>query len=114
MTGLTFDQWLKFFRSPAPSAPSSGASGSGGDKAEKARTQAPVLTPRDTAETRRVEAAKPFLTSSSRSSRKQRRWLPYIANAPSRESAARKIERFWQLYWGELALVERADDVPRP
>ncbi len=33
----------------------------------------------------------------------------YIANAPSREGAAKQIERFWQLYWGELALVERGN-----
>jgi hypothetical protein len=108
MTGLTFDQWLKFFSI-------AGAIGSfvwgvwvWQDKAEKERTQARLDAARY-AETRRVEAAKPFLDKQLALFTEATQVASFIANAPSRESAARKIERFWQLYWGELALVERGD-----
>ena len=108
MMGLTFDQWLKFFSI-------AGAIGSfvwgvwvWQDKAEKERTQARLDAARY-AETRRVEAAKPFLDKQLALFTEATQVASFIANAPSRESAARKIERFWQLYWGELALVERGD-----
>jgi hypothetical protein len=108
MTGLTFDQWLKFFSI-------AGAIGSfvwgvwvWQDKADKERNQA-RLDAAKYAETRRVEAAKPFLDKQLTLFTEATQVASYIANAPSRASAARRIERFWQLYWGELPLVERGD-----
>lgn len=61
------------------------------------------------AETRRIEAAKPFLdrqlalyTEASIVASKLA-----TANTNAETEAARK--RFWELYWGELALVESRD-----
>ena len=108
MTGLTFDQVLKFLSII-------GAIGSfvwgvwvWQDKADKERAQARLDAARY-AETRRVEAAKPFLDKQLALFTEATQVASFIANAPSRESAAKKIDRFWQLYWGELALVERGD-----
>jgi hypothetical protein len=108
MTGLTFDHWLKFLSII-------GAIGSfvwgvwvWQDKAEKERAQARFDAARY-AETRRVEAMKPFLDKQLALFTEATQVASYIANAPSREGAAKQIERFWQLYWGELALVERGN-----
>jgi hypothetical protein len=108
MTGLTFDHWLKFLSII-------GAIGSfvwgvwvWQDKAEKERAQARFDAARY-AETRRVEAMKPFLDKQLVLFTEATQVASYIANAPSREGAAKQIERFWQLYWGELALVERGN-----
>jgi hypothetical protein len=108
MTGLTFDHWLKFLSII-------GAIGSfvwgvwvWQDKAEKERAQARFDAARY-AETRRVEAMKPFLDKQLALFTEATQVASYIANAPSREGAAKHIERFWQLYWGELALVERGN-----
>ena len=63
------------------------------------------------ADARRIEAAKPFLEL------RQKRYTEAIQAAsilasqkfhtPDEIDAARK--RFWELYWGELSLVEEAD-----
>ncbi|HWC03618.1 MAG TPA: hypothetical protein VHF87_12740 [Methylomirabilota bacterium] len=104
--GPTFDQWLKLVSII-------GAIGSfvwgvwvWQDKADKERNQI-RLEAAKYAETRRVEAAKPFLDKQLLLFTEATQVASHIANAPNRQSAAKQMERFWQLYWGELALVER-------
>ena len=89
MTGLTFDQSLKFLSII-------GAIGSfvwgvwvWQDKADKERAQARLDVARY-AETRRVEAAKPFLDKQLALFTEATQVASFIANAPSRESAPRR------------------------
>lgn len=59
------------------------------------------------AETRRIEAAKPFLERQLALFTEATRVVAQIAVAPAAPGSDKLKARFWQLYWGELALVER-------
>jgi hypothetical protein len=108
MTWPTFDQWLRFASIAGAIASFVWGVWVWKDHADKERNQARLEAARY-AETRRVEAAKPFLDKQLALFTEATQVASRIANASSRASAARQIERFWQLYWGELALVERGD-----
>jgi hypothetical protein len=108
MTWPTFDQWLKFASITGAIASFVWGVWVWKDHADKERNQARIEAARY-AETRRVEAAKPFLDKQLTLFTEATQVASHIANAPSRAAAAGKIERFWQLYWGELALVERGN-----
>ena len=59
-----------------------------------------------TAETRRVEATQPFLERQLRLYTEAAQVAARIATIHDQGATDEAGERFWQLYWGELALVE--------
>ena len=59
-----------------------------------------------TAETRRVEATKPFLERQLKLYTEATQVAAKIATSQDESAVGEAIKRFWQLYWGELALVE--------
>lgn len=58
------------------------------------------------AETRRVEATKPFLERQLRLYTEATQAAASIATSENPKKVAEATEQFWQLYWGELAMVE--------
>ena len=59
-----------------------------------------------TAETRRVEATKPFLERQLKLYTEATQAAAKIATSHDESTIDESVKRFWQLYWGELALVE--------
>ena len=59
-------------------------------------------------ETRRVEAVKPFLEQQLKLYTEATKVASAIATTTDDATRAKSLERFWSLYWGELALVEDA------
>jgi hypothetical protein len=57
-------------------------------------------------ETRRIEATMPFLQLQLSLYTEATRLTAFIATVGEDTDTASERERFWQLYWGELALVE--------
>jgi len=62
---------------------------------------------RRTAETRRIEATQPFLQMQLALYTEATVIAAKIANSDNKEEVAAATRRFHELYWGELALVER-------
>lgn len=60
------------------------------------------------AESRRVEATKPFLERQLRLYTEATQAAATIATSEDAAELAAARKRFWSLYWGELALVEDA------
>ena len=58
------------------------------------------------AETRRVEATKPFLERQLSLYKEATQVAAVMATSDDREELKKATARFWRLYWGELALVE--------
>lgn len=58
------------------------------------------------ADTRRIEATKPFLERQLRLYTEATKSAATIATAAEGPDRAKATKRFWELYWGELALVE--------
>ena len=58
------------------------------------------------AETRRIEATKPFLDRQLKLYTEATQSAATLASTEDRSERAAAIKRFWSLYWGELALVE--------
>lgn len=61
------------------------------------------------AESRRVEATKPFLERQLKLYTEASLVAALIATSNDAAQVAKSTERFWQLYWGELALVENRE-----
>jgi hypothetical protein len=59
-----------------------------------------------TAETRRVEATRPFLDRQLTLYTEATQVASLLSTSSPSAERARATQRFWQLYWGELALVE--------
>jgi len=62
-----------------------------------------------TTETRRIEATRPYLERQLTLYTEATRSTATIATSSDPAEVGKATQRFWQLYWGELALVERAD-----
>jgi hypothetical protein len=60
-------------------------------------------------ETRRIEAKKPFLERQLQLYTEATRVVSVIATSESAEARQEATKRFWELYWGELAMVENLD-----
>ena len=60
------------------------------------------------AETRRIEATKPFLERQLAMYTEATRLASTIATTSDEKKKAEALDRYWSLYWGELALVEDA------
>ena len=60
-----------------------------------------------TAETRRIEASRPYLDKQLQLYTEATQVTAKIATSKDSEEIKRAIKRFKELYWGELALVER-------
>ncbi len=82
-----------------------------GDSAQKQRRQAEIEAKR-TAETRRIEATRPFLDKQLALYTEATRIASVIATSSDKGEINRATKRFKELYWGELGLVER-DEVAR-
>ena len=63
-------------------------------------------TQRTQVETRRIEATRPFLDRQLKLYTEATQSAATMATSASREDIALAVQRFWSLYWGELALVE--------
>jgi hypothetical protein len=57
-------------------------------------------------ETRRIEATKPFLERQLTLYAEATKIASQVATQGNSESGKKALARFWELYWGELALVE--------
>ena len=60
-----------------------------------------------TAETRRIEATRPYLDRQLTLYTEATALTSAIASSSDKAEVEKATRRFWQLYWGELALVER-------
>jgi hypothetical protein len=65
-------------------------------------------TQKQQAETRRIEATKPFLERQLALYTEATQIASTIATTNDKSKRESALERFWALYWGELALVEDA------
>ena len=65
-----------------------------------------LSTQRNQAETRRIEATRPFLDRQLKLYTEATQAAATLATSPSKEDISSAKQRFWSLYWGELALVE--------
>lgn len=65
-----------------------------------------VSNQRSQSETRRIEATRPFLDRQLKLYTEATQAAATLATASSKEQIAAARQRFWSLYWGELALVE--------
>jgi hypothetical protein len=61
---------------------------------------------RSQAETRRIEATRPFLDRQLKLYTEATQAAATISTSSSKEEVDAAKQRFWSLYWGELALVE--------
>jgi hypothetical protein len=62
-----------------------------------------------TTETRRIEATRPFLDKQLALYTEATKVTATIATSPDSDEVNKATKRFHELYWGELALVERTD-----
>ena len=67
-----------------------------------------IETQRQQSETRRIEATKPFLERQLKLYTEATQIASTIATTGNAKTKAEAQDRFWSLYWGELALVEDA------
>ena len=65
-----------------------------------------LATQRTQAETRRIEATRPFLERQLKLYTEATQSAATMATSSSKEEVASATQRFWSLFWGELALVE--------
>ncbi len=61
------------------------------------------------AESRRIEATKPFLERQLKLYTEASQVAALIATSSDERQIQQALGRFWQLYWGELALVENTE-----
>lgn len=64
------------------------------------------LTQRSQAQTRRIEATKPFLDRQLKLYTEATQSAASLATSKDEKELMAAAKRFWELYWGELALVE--------
>lgn len=108
MDAVTFDQWLKMLTLV-------GALGSFGwgvyqwqVNAERERAQAQSEADR-LATSRKIEATKPFLERQLKLYTEASQVAAIMSTSSDNAERAKATKRFWELYWGELALVENQD-----
>jgi len=65
-----------------------------------------ITTQNAQAETRRIEATRPFLDRQLKLYTEATQAAASLATSKKNEELVAATERFWSLYWGELALVE--------
>ncbi len=65
-----------------------------------------LTTQRGQAETRRIEATRPFLDRQLKLYTEATQAVATLTTSSSKEELSSAKQRFWSLYWGELALVE--------
>lgn len=68
-----------------------------------------VLANRNQAESRRIEATKPFLERQLKLYTEATQAAALLSTSEETPERATAVMRFWTLYWGELALVENKD-----
>ncbi|MCH9697399.1 MAG: hypothetical protein K0U68_04770 [Gammaproteobacteria bacterium] len=78
------------------------------DKSQKERVSAAVESDR-IAETRRIEATKPFLEKQLALYTAATQTTAIIATSSNVAEKEAALSLFWKLYWGDLALVENPD-----
>ncbi len=67
-----------------------------------------TATQKQQSETRRIEATKPFLERQLALYTEATQLASTIATTTDAKKKEQSLDRFWSLYWGELALVEDA------
>lgn len=78
------------------------------DKSQKELAQQAIESQR-LAESRRVEATKPFLERQLKLYTEASQVASIIATSDDKAEVKKATKRFWELYWGELALVENKE-----
>lgn len=108
MLGLDFEQWLKLLGLIGAIASFVWGVYQWRAKSERELAQDKAEADRIAA-TRKLEATRPFLERQLKLYPEASQVAAVLATStdPSERSAASR--RFWQLYWGELALVENQD-----
>ena len=104
-TTMDFDQWLKLVTVLGAIASFFWGVYQWREKASQefsARTEESARA----VETRRIEATKPFLERQLTLYTEATRIVAQVANQGQSETGRKALDRFWELYWGELALVE--------
>jgi hypothetical protein len=78
------------------------------DKSEREIVQQKAEAERLSA-TRRIEATKPFLERQLKLYTEASQVVAIIATTSNNAARSKAVNRFWELYWGELALVENTE-----
>jgi hypothetical protein len=73
------------------------------------RLEAQQIEAAGIAETRRIDATKPFLDRQLKLYTEATQVVAALATTHDVAETKRALKRFWQLYWGELALVENEE-----
>src|SRR5262245_46171795 len=108
MRKLSFDEWLKFLGLIGAIASFSWGVYQWRAKSTQELAQAKVEVNR-LAASRKVEATKPFLERQLKLYTEASQVAAAIATTGDNSERSKAAKRFWELYWGELALVENQD-----
>lgn len=76
---------------------------------ERAMEEGRVIEQAKATAVQRVISMEPFLNRQLALFQETTQVVAFIATSPESEERKQKEARFWQLYWGELALVEHGD-----
>ncbi len=104
----TFDEWFRFMGVAGAIASFLWGVWVWKDKADNELRQQRAEAQQQ-AESRRVEATKPFLEKQLKLYTEASQMAALIATSGDKSEVDKALSRFWQLYWGELALVENRD-----
>lgn len=104
----TFDEWFKLLGVAGAIASFLWGVWVWKDKANNELAQQRLEAQR-LAESRRIEATKPFLERQLKLYTEASQVAALIATSDEKSETQKAVIRFWQLYWGELALVENKE-----
>jgi hypothetical protein len=108
MTSLGFDEWLKVFALAGALVSFAVGVYQWRDKSVRELAQAKTEADR-LAASRKIEATKPFLERQLTLYTQASQVAATLATTPDPQERSKMIKRFWELYWGELALVENRE-----
>jgi hypothetical protein len=108
MTNLTFDQWLKILGLVGALASFGWGVYQWRAKSDRELAQTRFEADR-LATSRKIEATKPFLERQLKLYTEASQVAATIATTADARERSKATRRFWELYWGELALVENQE-----
>lgn len=108
MAGLTFDAWLKVFGLVGALASFAWGVYQWREKSERELAQVRLEADR-LATSRKIEATKPFLERQLKLYTEISQVAATLSTSSDNSERTKATKRFWELYWGELALVENRE-----
>lgn len=108
MTTLTFDQWLKILGLVGALASFAWGVYQWRVKSDRELAQARSEADR-VAASRKIEATKPFLERQLKLYTEVSQVAATLSTSADSGERGKATKRFWELYWGELALVENRE-----